>query len=178
MKTKDLTGAKFGKLTVIERQGSNKNGRALWLCECECKNKIIVASPLLLSGKTKSCGCLRAEASTCRSTKHGKKNTRIYEVWKNMKKRCYNPNTKEYKHYGGRGITICPEWRNNFKTFYEWAMSHGYNEEAPRGLTTIDRIDNNGNYEPKNCRFITIAEQQRNKRNNKLKEGINNVSFS
>ncbi len=176
---KDLTGEKYGRLIVVECTGRNKHGRPLWLCECECNNKIIVSSPRLLSGNTKSCGCLREEAIAQRNTKHGLKEARLYEVWKNMKKRCYNPQTPNYKHYGGRGISVCDEWRHNFQAFFDWAMENGYDETAPRGETTIDRIDVNGNYEPDNCRWITIAEQQRNKRTNKSKKhgGDVNVSF-
>ena len=171
MKLKDLTGARYGRLTVLERKGSNKHGRPLWLCKCDCTNTILLSTPRLQSGNTKSCGCFRQEAIGQRNTTHGLKGIRLYEVWKNMKKRCCNPNMKIYKYYGGRGIKVCDEWRNSFQAFYDWAMANGYNPSAPRGETTIDRIDVNGDYCPKNCRWVSIAEQQRNKRNNKQQRG-------
>ena len=95
--------------------------------------------------------------------KDGRKGTRLYSIYRNIMTRCYNSNTTNYKRYGGRGITMCDEWKDNFQTFYDWAMSHGYSDDL-----TIDRIDNNGNYEPSNCRWITVKEQNRNKRNVKF----------
>lgn len=97
------------------------------------------------------------------NVKHRKRNTRLYGIWLQIKNRCFNSNTGRYKDYGGRGITICDEWKNNFQTFYEWAMSHGYSDEL-----TIDRIDNNGDYEPSNCRWVTVKIQNRNARSNHL----------
>lgn len=94
--------------------------------------------------------------------KHGKRNTRLYRIWLQMKNRCYNKRSDRYKDYGGRGIVVCVEWRNSFELFYDWSMSHGYSDEL-----TIDRIDNDGNYEPSNCRWVTIKEQSRNTRNNR-----------
>lgn len=94
-------------------------------------------------------------------TTHGKRHTRIYKTWTDMKSRCLNPNRPKYKRYGGRGITICEEWLNSFEAFYDWAMANGYREDL-----TIDRIDNDGNYEPSNCRWITLAEQAANKSTN------------
>lgn len=169
-KLNDLTGKKFGRLTVIERSGSDKHGTPLWLCKCDCSNKKLVRGYDLVRGSTKSCGCLSSEMFVERHKKHGMKNTRLYEVWKSMRKRCFNPNSPNYKNYGGRGITICDEWKDSFKAFYDWAISSGYDSNAKRGEYTIDRIDVNGNYEPSNCRWLTIQEQQRNKRNNKEKE--------
>ena len=94
-------------------------------------------------------------------SKHGMKHTRIYEIWCGMKKRCYNQNSKNFPQYGGKGIIVCDDWKNDFLKFYDWSMKNGYQENL-----TIDRIDNNGNYEPSNCRWITHKQQQRNRTNN------------
>ena len=94
---------------------------------------------------------------------HGHRNSRLYRIWSNIKTRCYNQNDPHFNRYGGRGITVCDEWKNDFKAFYDWAMSNGYQDDL-----TIDRIDNDGNYEPCNCRWVTVKEQNRNKRNVKF----------
>ena len=154
----DLTGKRFGRLLVVEKSES-KNGYAAWLCRCDCGNEKIISGNELRKGKAKSCGCLRKEVATKTFIKHGKTNTLLYEVWKSMKARCNNLNNKRYSSYGGRGITVCDEWRESFQAFYDWAMINGYRE----GLS-IDRIDNDGNYEPSNCRWATASEQQKNKR--------------
>ena len=168
-KARILTGLRFGKLTVGERIGSNKYGRPLWACVCDCGKKTTLSTAHLMEYNTKSCGCYRGESSKLRNTKHGMKGTRLYEVWKGMKKRCYSPQNPNYRNYGMRGISICDEWRCDFKAFYDWAMANGYDPNAPRGEKTIERKDVNGNYCPENCCWITISEQQRNKRNNKSK---------
>ena len=137
----DLTGQKFGKLTVIEHKGKNAHKHTLWLCRCECGNKIIIRSGDLVTGSTKSCGCSRQESLK----KHGKRNTRLYNIWANMIQRCTNQNIPAYKNYGARGIVVCDEWHKSFASFYEWATTHGYSDEL-----TIERIDVNGNYAPEN----------------------------
>ena len=158
----DLTGCKFGRLTVEKRSGSNKRNEAMWLCKCDCGNEKIVVGKLLRNGHTKSCGCLRPDVIT----KHGfaKHNQvdRLYRVWKQIRCRCYNPKVKEYKYYGGRGIKMCEEW-DDYSNFREWALDNGYDENAKWGDCTIDRIDSNKNYEPNNCRWVNMKVQQNNK---------------
>lgn len=159
-KTKDLTGQTFGRLTVIERVGSSKNQKSLFLCKCSCgKTKVILGSSLT-SKRVTSCGCLAKEEISKRTKTHGKTNTRLHSIWNCMKTRCYNANSKSYQYYGAKGVTICEEWLKDFKAFYDWSMSHGYKENL-----TIDRINPFGNYEPSNCRWITMQEQRLNKRN-------------
>lgn len=162
-KAKDLTNRRFERLKVIRRV-ENKNYRAMWLCECDCGNRKVITSYQLLSGDTKSCGCLGKENRTKSRTKHHKTNTKLYYVWKGMKQRCYNPKNKYYYNYGGRGITICEEWKNDFGKFYEWAIKNGYDENALHKSCTIDRINNSGNYEPNNCRWVDMKTQSNNRR--------------
>ena len=167
MSTKvEMIGQRFGKLTVIAESPIRKNKCVYWICKCDCGS---ITKPIkganLRDGTTKSCGCLITEAVITRCTVHGLSHSRLHMTWDNMIQRCTNPKRPEYKNYGGRGITICVEWRNSFQAFYDWAMANGYSE----GLS-IDRIDVNGNYEPSNCRWATMKQQQNNRRNSILIE--------
>lgn len=153
-----MIGMHFGRLVVIENV--TDVGRSRFLCRCSCGNKKIVRMDHLRRGLVLSCGCFRKEITAERSTKHGMKNTRLYRCWRNMKTRCYNPNGAEFSLYGGRGITVCEEWQT-FEPFYEWAMANGYRDDL-----SIDRIDNDGNYEPSNCKWSTQKEQALNRSTN------------
>lgn len=163
----DLTGQKFGRLTVIKRLLNNKYHCAMWECKCDCDNIVKISSNSLRSKNTKSCGCLQKE----RAKQTGFKNKRnipnkIRNTLYRMKTRCYNCKSSKYKYYGGRGIKICSEWldkENGMMSFYNWAIQNNYKD----GLT-IDRIDVNGNYEPNNCRWVTMKEQANNKRNTRF----------
>lgn len=161
----NLTGDRFGRLTVLNRVGKDKYNNVMWECKCDCGKTIITRGSNLRNGKTKSCGCLHIESARSLSklnTKHNKINTRLYHIWQCMKSRCYYKRNNRYKYYGERGIKVCNEWLNDFMSFYTWSISHGYKDNL-----TIDRIDCNGNYEPNNCRWTSNKQQQRNKHNNR-----------
>ena len=161
-KVKDLTGKQFGMLTVLNEEGRSKSGHCLWKCKCECGGFSIVRGNQLTKGITKSCGCKQR-----RKVIDGRSQKRIYHIWRGILRRCYYKGEHNYIRYGGRGITVCDEWKNNFWAFHDWAIAKGYDENAPFGECTLDRIDVNGNYEPSNCRWITIQEQQKNRTNTK-----------
>ena len=157
---KDLSGQKFGRLTVIERAENNKRGQARWRCRCDCGNEVVVVGSFLTSGETKSCGCLSGQ-------RHGLSNNTIYQTWADIKKRCFNPNCKSYKHYGARGISIFPAWIKDFQAFYNYVSKLPHFGE--KGYT-LDRINNDGNYEPDNIRWADWKTQNRNRRTNVLVE--------
>ena len=159
----DLTGQRFGRLTALDRAGTSGGGSATWRCLCDCGKETVVIGSSLRSGFTRSCGCLSAEKIGERSYKHGGTNTRLYSIWSGMIERCHNPKHKGYKNYGARGIVVCAEWKTNFASFQEWALSNGYAEDL-----TIDRIENDKPYGPDNCRWISLSAQQHHKRDNHL----------
>ena len=156
-----MIGKTYGKLTVLEHCGYDKHYNKVYRCMCECGNGTITRGYALRQNKVKSCGCLRKIKPKQTFTKHGLRHHPLYTTWVNMRRRCNNINDCAYKNYGGRGIKVCEEWNTDFKCFYDWAMSNGYQDNL-----TIDRIDNDGNYEPSNCRWVDLFTQGSNKRNN------------
>lgn len=161
-------GKRFGKLEVLEisRRERTKSGslKIYFDCVCACGNKVEVVYQQLKEGKTISCGCYRKQKVIENNTTHNQSNTRLYKIYMGMKKRCYNKKCEAYSYYGGKGIKICDEW-SSYETFMQWALSNGYSDDL-----SIDRIDSNGDYEPNNCRWVSIKEQANNKSNNTVLE--------
>ena len=162
-KFQDLTGQRFGYLTVIRRAENAKNHCTRFLCRCDCGKEIITLASSLKKGLTKSCGCLRKKLSAETRTKHGLRYTRLYRIWQGVKSRCSNSRNADYKFYGGRGISIYPEWESNFSAFYEYVSQL---EHCGEDGYTLDRIDVDGNYEPGNLRFADNRTQKRNTHRN------------
>ena len=167
----DLTGQRFNRLTVIRYlDKSERTVRTYnWLCQCDCGKTVKANANKLKNGLQQSCGCLKEERKYeigNLNKKYKYSNKRLYGVYKSMLSRCYDEKHREYKNYGGRGIAVCEDWRNDYDAFAEWALNAGYDMHAEYGGCTIDRKDVDGNYEPDNCTWITNAEQQNNRRDN------------
>ena len=168
-KISQLSGKRFGRLVAIERDMSTQYK---YICKCDCGTIKSIDGYHLINGKIRSCGCLKRDTTIARSTKHGKARSPLYTKWQDMKRRCYNQNRREYKHYGARGITVCDEWRNDFEAFEKWCLENGYD-----GKLSLDRIDNDGNYEPDNCRFVIYDIQSQNSRRKANKNGYRGVTL-
>lgn len=153
---RSFIGQKYGRLTIIDYLG-----KSYFLCKCNCGNIKKIRKDHLINGDIKSCGCISKRYNNVKRQFHNGTGTRLYSIYRNIKRRCFSKNDKLYKYYGERGITMCKEWQDNFKLFKSWSINNGYTDDL-----TIDRINVNGNYEPNNCRWITMKEQCRNKRNN------------
>ena len=157
-RVKDISGKRFGRFVVVEFVDTRKR-QSRWLCKCDCGNTKVIYKGNLTTGNTKSCGCLSLEVRIT----HGESKTRLYRIWEGIRRRCSNIKHEYWECYGGRGISVCQEWQDSYEVFRDWAKINGYDKSL-----TIDRKDNDGNYEPSNCRFITSAENSRNKRDTKL----------
>lgn len=157
------TGDKYGRWTLIH---PDEKTDKKWICKCDCGTLKSVWLSNITSGKTKSCGCYGREALSLRDYKHGGAKERLYHVWCNMRRRCYDPKNNRYQNYGGKGVKVCDEWQD-YATFREWAYSTGYDDKATYGKCTIERIDVDGNYEPSNCTWKTIKEQCYNRTSNR-----------
>ena len=158
MELKEYVGQKFGSLTIMKVWRDKEKKETMCLCLCDCGNEKTTYFSKVKNGLIKSCGCQKGNRT------HGLHDCRLYRIWQAMKSRCFNPNTPNYKYYGGKGVVVCEQWVNDFQSFYDWAMEHGYSEEL-----TIDRMNVEGNYEPTNCRWVTMKEQC-NKNNSRIYE--------
>jgi hypothetical protein len=158
-KVSNLVGQKFNKLTVVGYAGLGKHNKHYWICSCECGGSVKLNTSRITGGYTKSCGCLRKESMKINRAdpeRHGLHKHKLYQIYYSMLYRCSNQKVQRWKYYGGKGVSVCDDWRDSFMSFYDWAMSNGYKD----GLS-IDRIDSNLNYDPANCRWITVSENTR-----------------
>jgi len=170
-----LKGQKFGRLTILQDSERSKSGHIIWVCKCDCGNITEVRITELRSGGTRSCGCFQREAARTAMVifnyKHGEWHSRLNRIWMSMKQRCSNPLTINYKYYGAKGISVCDEWEKSFVNFRNWALANGYQD----GLT-IDRIDNDGDYSPQNCQWLSRSENAKKQwRERSLESGVNLV---
>lgn len=154
----DMTGMRFGKWTVLERDPAKKKG--MWVCRCDCGTVKLVSRRHLKDGGSVSCGCFRRDKAREQHRTHGMKKTRLYRIWSGVKDRTSNPKSKYWNHYGGDGITMYEPWKDSFEAFKDWAMANGYSDNL-----SIDRIDNYKGYSPDNCRWVDFLTQENNRRN-------------
>ena len=154
----DLTGQRFGRLLVVCAEVSDKHGRSMWRCRCDCGQLSVTAGVNLRLGATRSCGCLWKEGNPGITLRQKGRSSRLYEIWAAMKQRCSNPCHSGYSNYGGRGITVCAEWLR-YRPFHAWALANGYKDSL-----SLDRIDGGLSYEPSNCRWVPVAVQGMNTR--------------
>lgn len=163
MKRINLIGNRYGRLTVINYSHSSSQGCTYWVCKCDCGDEKVICGIGLRGGLTQSCGCLRKEITAVNSFRHGHSRDRLYKTWTGMKQRCYTETSQDYPDYGGRGVTVCETWKNEFMAFREWAIRSGYTDDL-----TIERLDTSGNYEPGNCTWIPHRNQAINRRSTRF----------
>jgi len=153
MRSKTKINDRFGRLVVLRRAGKSKHNKSVYECVCDCGAIALVVNGHLRSGHTNSCGCFNRDICRELQTKHGVSDHDLYSTWKDIKRRCYDENNKNYRWYGAKGVKMCADWLNSPKEFVDWGKNNGWVE----GIT-IDRLDSSGDYEPENCQFISRSE--------------------